>query len=180
MGFLFDSLRHLLASEPEAKREAMARLVGRALGIAAERLDPPEAQVWHLPKVLGRPFAVSLTLGGTDRQCVALTLADRPRGIGGLLAAVADTPVGATVALPPQCLGRSSHTWALVTHPAWPLPDVAEHERILGTPLHLIVPITDREARWIEDHGSEAFVAAMQAQSVDPYADRPPGQTALT
>ncbi len=86
---------------------------------------------------------------------------------------------GDCATLPEGTLGRSSHTRALVVDGAWPLTDQAEYARILGGALHLVVPVTLREATWIEANGAAAYVEAMQEQGVSPFADRAPGETDL-
>lgn len=247
MGFLFDSLRHLLAREPEARREALASMIGRVLKVSPVRLstghptgsadaagpgvdapgagaagtadadadatstnaagadpaapdpagagagqpsaDPqPTFGIWHAPKVSLRPFAVTWTVGLAEaqgRELIGLTLADStgrgPDRFAALLAAVAaaGTGAGETLVLPEGTLGRSSHTRALVVAGAWPLTDEAEYARILGAPLHLVVPVTAREAAWIEAHSAQAYVDAMKAQEIAPWADRAPGEARL-
>ena len=198
MGFLFDSLKHLLSSEPRARREALASMAGRVFGVKGAQLrhgalpDDAGYEVWHYRKAGARHprgYAASLTVGLSEaqqRELIALTLADsRDPGddrIAALVAAVAATGAGRgeVVSLPDGTLGRGSHTMALLTAP-WPLPerDLPEYERVLGARLDLVVPVTAREARWIAEHGAEAFVTAMRDQQVAPWADRPPGQTAL-
>ncbi len=190
MGFLFDSLVHLLATEPAAKRAALVRMIGRVLHVPEPRhLQAGDGLLWHFPKVTGRPMAVTLSVGlqeSQGRELVALSLADAPSAqafpIATLLQAVAEAnPArGGLVELPPGCLGRSSHTWAVLGTPG---PDLAEHqeyERILGSRLDLVVPVTGREASWIEAHGGERYREAMVEQGVGPWADRTPGETVLS
>ncbi len=222
MGFLFDSLQHLLAREPETRRAALARMIGRGLGVSPVRLSPapgppgpgarapdtttagagptkaspepepgeasPDFGIWHAPKAALRPFAVTWTVGlsgSQDRELIALTLADSSSPeqdrFAGLLAAVAAAGSGAgpPIVLPEGTLGRSSHTRALVVPGAWPLRDEDEYARILGAPLQLVIPVTTREAAWIEARGPDAYIEAMKAQQVSPWADRVPGETEL-
>lgn len=201
MGFLFDSLVHLLASEPAARQSAAARMVGRVLGTEAIELGgvPAGAEfgVWHFRKVVARPFAVTITVGlaasdvgepgrvGQGHELIGLTLADvkapASAPVARALVAVAsqDLALGAVAPLPEGTFGRSSHTWVLRTELGDHIRDHAEYERILGGRLDLIVPVTEREARWIEAHGADAYVRAMREQGVRPYADRAPGETRL-
>ncbi|MBX2798483.1 MAG: hypothetical protein KTR31_12455 [Myxococcales bacterium] len=192
MGFLFDSLRHLLASDPKARRAALASMLGRVLGAEAVQLRHPslsgeaDFQVWHARKASGRPFAVTWTVGlaeAQQRELVALTLADTHTPsqdrMAGLLAAVAEADVAELVALPEGCLGRSSHTFAVVGPEVWALYDHAEYERILGASMQLVVPVTPREAEWVRAQGAQAYLAAMREQQVGPWADRAPGEVQL-
>lgn len=183
MTFLFDALKHLLASDAKTRREGLAALVGRAFGAEPVALLPdPERpyDVVHYPKVAGRPFAVTMTLGlgeAEGRELVALTLADRREGddrFARMLLSVADASRGEVVGLPEGALGRSAHASVVLTE-AWPVPELLERERIVGGRLDLVVPITPREAEWIAGHGADAFVARMREQRVDPWADRPAG-----
>jgi hypothetical protein len=187
MSFLFDALKNLLATDAATRREGLRGMIGRALGVEPLLLlraaDRPYDAV-HYRKTPTRPFAVTMTVGLAElegRELVALTLADAKPGeerYARMIAAAAATPRGAVVRLPDGLLGRSAHAAALVTE-AWPIPDRAEHERIVGGTLDLVVPVTEREAAWIAAHGSEAFVARMKAQAIAPFADRPAGETRL-
>ena len=191
MGFLFDTLVHLLSSDPQAQQAAAARMVGTFLKVAPTPL-PLDGErsftVWHFPKVVARPFAVTVTCGRSTAgqpELLALSLADARGEVGArlarLLGTVADAEPGAEpLALPEGCLGRSSHRFAITCPVARSLRDHGEYERILGAPLRLVVPVTQREASWIEGHGQEAYADAMAEQGVQPYADRAPGETQLS
>lgn len=203
MGLLSDALRHLLASDPAERRAGLRGLAGRMFGVEPvvvhhPRLTASAFDVVHFRKpssVLSpsatRGFAVTATIGlteGTGRELVALTLADardpaadRIAWLLGAVAAVSPAVArGARVALPEGCLGRSSHTSAVVAEP-WPFApqDLESYGSILGGRLDLVVPVTAREAAFCEQRGVEAMTAAMRAQSVMPYADRPAGETSL-
>src|SRR5688500_11288877 len=163
-------------------------MIGRALGaepMVLIRAGERPYDAVHYAKTVTRPFAVTMTVGLAElegRELVALTLADA-RGpeddrFARMLGASASTAQGGVARLPDGLLGRSAHAAALVTA-AWPIPELPEHERIVGGRLDLVVPITPREADWIARHGADAFVARMKAQGVAPYADRPAGETRL-
>jgi hypothetical protein len=198
MGLLSDALRHLLATDPAERRAGLAGLVGRAFGAEPVRVRHPEApavsevDVVHYPKAGAshtRSFAATLTLGlgePSGRELLALTLADsrdpeRDRVAWMLVGIAALGPArGAVVPLPAGCLGRSSHTHVVLTE-AFVLPDRdrPDYERIVGARLDLCIPITRREAEWIEAHGVDAYLAAMKEQGVGAHADRPAGETQL-
>ncbi len=193
MSFLFDALKHLLASDGASRRAGLAGMAQRIWNTSGVQLHhdalPEDLEVWHFAKSRGRDMAVTHTVGGgtmAGRELMVLTLADRREDQGdritGLLASVANaaTGLGSITELPDGCLGRSSHRHAAVTTP-WPLrePDLRDYERILGASLHLVVPLTEREAAWTHDAGVDALVAAMSEQQVAPWADRAPGQTTL-
>lgn len=186
--FLLDALKNLLATDPATRREGLRGMVGKALGAEPMLMiragDRPYDAV-HYRKSAARPFAVTMTIGLAEaegRELVALTLADaRDPGddrFARMLGACAATARGGLVRLPDGILGRSAHVAAVVAE-AWPLPDLAEHERIVGGRLDLVVPVTEREGDWIARHGADAFVARMKAQGVSPWADRPAGETRL-
>lgn len=196
MSFLFDTLRHLLASDPASRLDALGKLAGRIWAVEPVRVSHPDLPadraygLAHFPKPHGtrapRSYAITTTLGLGDRELVALTLADarepdRDR-TALLLGRVAESgrARGAVVALPEGTLGRSAHQAALIAAP-WPLPplELPEIERILGARLDLVVPITAREAAWIEAHTADAFTDTMRDQGVAPLADRAPGQVEL-
>lgn len=212
MGLFTDALKNLLAGDAARRREGLAGLASRMLGggdpvlVTHPALPAESPTVVAVPKSGDRPFAVTLTIGLGDasgRELVAVSLADPrdPRNdrIAWMLAAVAaaGTGRGSVVALPEGCLGRSSHTHAVVCAAAHgeppgrlPVPsdgdrypfsarDVASYEDILGATLDLVVPVTAREAAWIEAHGLDAYVEAQRAQGIAPYADRAAGETAL-
>lgn len=205
MGLLSDALRHLLASDPVERRAGLRGLAGRMFGVEPVVLRHPsftatDFEVVHFRKPSAsspRVFAVTATLGlaaSTGRELVALTLADArdPAAdrfawlLGAVAAAAQPVERGGWTALPKGCLGRSSHTSAALTEP-WPIAprDLESYEQILGGRLDLVVPITAREVAFVErlvggpHRGVDALVAAMRAQSVAPYADRPAGQTVL-
>lgn len=200
MGFLLDSIRHLLASDPAEKQEALARMLGRVLGTEPVALpfsrvvtgEPSDetapVSVWHYPKVVGRPFALTLTTGAAAdvaQEYAALSLADARPGsdhrFAELLAVAwqARASVHDVFPLPEGLLGLSSHTHAVVLDRASPLREEAEYERILGVPVAWVVPVTAREAEWIGGRTASAFDLAMREQRVAPYVDRPAGQTEL-
>ncbi|MEN0065454.1 MAG: hypothetical protein AAGA48_25130 [Myxococcota bacterium] len=209
MGFLFDSIRHLLASDPAEKQDALARMLGRVLSVepvalpssrvaasppagtqdGVEAADPPPAvSVVHYPKVSGRPFAITLTIGASSavaQEYGAVSLADAQPGADHRFAELvavaweARAAVGDVVALPEGLLGRSSHTHAVVLDQGSVLREEAEYVRILGAPIAWVVPVTSREAEWIASHSAAAFDRAMREQGVEPYVDRPAGTTQL-
>jgi hypothetical protein len=194
MGLLSDALRHLLATDPAERRAGLAGLVGRAFGAEPLGVAHPSAptdqdfDVVHYPKILGfhpRSFAITATLGLADtqgRELLATTLADardpaRDKVAWLLRAVAAANPErGVIVALPPGCLGRSSHDHALLTAPfVFPDRDLPDYERIAGARLELCVPVTAREADWIAERGADAYFARMREQGVAPHADRAAG-----
>lgn len=181
MGFLFDSLVHMLSSEPEAKEQALSRILGRVLNTAPRRLASSTRRIWHYVKVTPRPYAVSLVLGAEGAR-MALSLADaegdRHPAVG-LLEATADAARHTLVTLPEGCLGRSSHRFAILASAERFILHVPDYERILGSALDLVIPVTSREAAWIRTHGVEAFVSVMHDQEVRPWMDRVPGTTDL-
>lgn len=181
MGFLFDSLVHLFSSEPDARAAALARMLGRVLSHPPVSIADAPTRVWHYRKVSPRLYAVSVALGD-DVGRMALSLADATgttHPSAGLLHATMHAERGDLVALPEGCLGRSSHRYAIVTHAEGFLLEVADYERILGMDLELVIPVTTREARWIDANGVEAFAQRMREQEVSPYLDRIPGTTEL-
>lgn len=198
MGLLSDALKHLLAGDAAERRAGLAGLMGRVFGAEPIGVRHPSMPadpgfvVVHYPKsgagLTPRAHAVTLTLGLGETfgwEHVALTLADvrDPQNdrFAWMLAATGEVPPGTVAALPEGCLGRSSHTHVLVTEPWSFLPrDRADHERIVGARLDLVLPITAREADFADAHGAAALVAAMRAQGVSPCADRPAGETVLS
>lgn len=182
MGFLFDSLVHLLASEPEAKERALARMLGRVLAVEPAMLGGEGGfRIWHYPKAIPRPFAASFWLGeGCTRLALSLADAKGPdHPARPLLQATRAAPRGDLVALPEGCLGRSSHRHAIVVGCEGFLLDYRDYERIAGTPIDLVVPVTTREATWIQTHGAAAFAELMREQEVGAALDRVPGTTEL-
>lgn len=196
MGLLSDAWRHLLATDAGERRAGLAGLVGRMFGAEPVVVRHPSMgelpfDVVHYPKSTGglapRSHAVTMTLGlgeSQGRELFVLTLADvrEPQNdrIAWLVASAVDLSPGAVGVLPAGCLGRSSHTHVLVTEPwGFPVRDRPEQERIIGARLELVVPITAREADFVESRGSAGFVEAMRAQGVLPLADRPAGETRL-
>lgn len=181
MGFLFDSLVHLLSSEAEERERALARLLGRALGVAPVALGGGERRVWHFPKTGSRPYAWSVTFGEARCQ-LALSLADAmgdaPPALG-LLHATSGQARGAVIGLPEGCLGRSSHRQAIVVDAAPFLDEAESYGQITGGAWDLVLPVTEREAAWVHVHGAEAFASAMREQGVPPCIDRVPGTTRL-
>lgn len=194
MGLLSDLLEHLLASDPAGRRAGLVGLVGRAFGtepvvVSHPEVQRPELTVVRLRKTATRPYAITVTIGlapSVGREWLALTETDgrdpvdRDR-FAWLVGAVAGGARGGAIPLPAGCLGRSSHTNAVVGDP-WPMPplDRPEYERIVGGRFELVVPITDREASYVADRGADALLDAMRAQGVAPFADRTPGGTVLS
>jgi len=179
-------------------------MLGRVLGVEPVALPssrvtpdvPSDAEgelatgvsVWHYPKVVGRRFALTLTIGASGevaQEYAALSLADAKPGadhrFADLLAVAwqARAVVHDVLTLPEGLLGLSSHTHAVVLDSAAPLREEAEFVRIVGAPLAWVVPITAREADWIGEHSAGSFDRAMRAQGVEPFVDRPAGTTNL-
>jgi hypothetical protein len=198
MGLLSDALRHLLATDAGERRAGLAGLVGRMFGAEPVVVRHPKipadlaVDFVHYPKSGGglapRGFAVTLSIGAAEdqgRELLAATLADardpQDDRIAWLLASAREVQPGGVAELPAGCLGRSSHTHVIVTEP-WVLSerDRPDYERIVGARLDLVVPITAREAEFVAARGVEAYVAAMREQGVQPYADRPAGETRLS
>lgn len=195
MSWIADTFRHLLGRDASDQRRGLAGLAGHMFGAAPVPSRHPsapareEVDVVHFPPTSRRSIALTCTIGlgaNQGRELLAVTLG-APRDpeqdrIAWLLAGVASAnpPLHGVVPLPDGCLGRSSHTHALVAEP-WPLPDLdrPEYERILGARLDLVVPVTAREAAWLGERGGPAFIRRMQAQGIAPHADRPAGTTDL-
>lgn len=162
-------------------------------GVAEPEVEPEgeapvPVSIWHFPKVISRPFALTLTIGAArtvGQEYGVLSLADAKPGADHRFAEIlavawaARAAVNDVVVLPEGLLGLSSHTHAVILDQAAPLREEAEYERILGAPVAWVVPVTAREASWIEARTAAEFDRAMRAQDVPPYVDRPAGTTTL-
>lgn len=195
MGLLSDALRHLIGSSAADRRAGLRGLLAPLFRVEPVVVRHPSIPAdlpfdlvsYRTPPDGSRRIAVTMTLGLSEREgreLIALTLANvkdpAADRFAWMLYQASQVSLGGVGALAEGTLGRSSHTHVAVVEP-WPAVAFRgpELSTLVGARVDLALPITAREADFSSSRSAEQLAEIMREQGIEPWADRPAGQTDL-